>query len=169
MVRTSWIVHGEHNGKTWEKRGETGARAKPSSPCRPSLPSLFYLVSLSPVLYCLNAWNRLSLWGWNQMDNENFWEKGRAKGLDPGRNLPFPGDTAGKGGSYSPKPLVGSPLRGIKVSWNCPLLIFRPNWGLKGRKKPFWDRPPPPHPLSQGLEDRALPLPMLSEDLGPPL
>ena len=42
--------------KTWEKRGETGARAKPSSPCRPSLPSLFYLFSLSSVLYYLNAW-----------------------------------------------------------------------------------------------------------------
>ena len=25
-------------------------------------------------------------------------------------------------------------------------LIFRPNWGPKGRKQNFWDRPPPPYP-----------------------
>ena len=32
-------------------------------------------------------------------------------------------------------------------------LIFRPNWGPKGRKKNFWDRPQPPF-LSQGLDER---------------
>ena len=42
------------------------------------------------------------------------------------------------------------------------LLIFEPNWGPKGQKKFFKTRPP----LSQGLDDRALPL---SEGLDPPL
>ena len=33
-----------------------------------------------------------------------------------------------------------------------PLLIFRPNWGPKGRKKLFWILPPPPPTLSQDLD-----------------
>ena len=37
------------------------------------------------------------------------------------------------------------------------LLICRPNWGPKGRKTFFWDRPPP-SPLAQGLDDRCYPL-----------
>ena len=80
-----------------------------------------------------------------------------------------PGDTAGNGGSYSPKPLVGSPLRGIKVSWNCPPPYFQTKLRPEGLKKTFLRPSPPPHPLSQGLDDRALPLSVLSEDLGPPL
>ena len=79
------------------------------------------------------------------------------RGWTQGGTFPSPGDTAGKGGSYSPKPLVGSPLCGIKVSWNCPILIFRPNWGLKGREKPFWDRPPTP-PLITGFRWPGPPL-----------
>ena len=37
-------------------------------------------------------------------------------------------------------------------------LIFKPNWGPKGRKKIFDTiPPPPPAPLSQGLDDRSPP------------
>ena len=47
-----------------------------------------------------------------------------------------------------------------------PPLIFRPNWGPKGRII-FETAPPPlPSPLSQGLDDRAS---HLSEGLDPPL
>ena len=46
-------------------------------------------------------------------------------------------------------------------------LIFRPNWGLKGRKKILFETSPPsPLHLSQGLDDQA---PPLSEGLDPPL
>ena len=49
--------------------------------------------------------------------------------------------------------------RGLGGSASPPL-IFRPDWGPKGRKKFFGDRPPPPPPppptpLSQGLDDRS--------------
>ena len=45
-------------------------------------------------------------------------------------------------------------------------LIFRTNWGPKGRKKIFW-RPAPHLPLSKGLDDRFPP--PLSRALGPAL
>ena len=38
-------------------------------------------------------------------------------------------------------------------------LIFRPKWGPKGGKKVFGDCPPPP--LSQGLDDRPTPSPLI--------
>ena len=49
-----------------------------------------------------------------------------------------------------------------------PRLIFRPNWGPKGREIFFLARPPPHSspPLCQGLDYRA---PPLSEGLDPPL
>ena len=40
-----------------------------------------------------------------------------------------------------------------------PHLIFRTKWGPKGPKIFFWDRAPPPPPLSDGL-DPALTLPL---------
>ena len=43
-------------------------------------------------------------------------------------------------------------------------LIFRTNWGSKGRKKFFWDQA---SPLSQGLDDQSPPT--LSGGLDPPL
>ena len=46
-----------------------------------------------------------------------------------------------------------------------PPLIFRPKWGPKGRKN-IWGRLPPP--LSQALDDPPPPSP-LSEGLNPPL
>ena len=40
-----------------------------------------------------------------------------------------------------------------------PPVIFRPNWGLKGRKKLFWSPPPPPFLfLSKSLDNGAPPL-----------
>ena len=53
--------------------------------------------------------------------------------------------------------------RGGAMGGRSPI-IFRPNWGPKGRKNCFGDQPPPP-PLSQGL----LTAPLLSEGLDPPL
>ena len=45
-----------------------------------------------------------------------------------------------------------------------PPLIFRPNWGPRGRKNFFWRLPPPPPP-SKDLDDR----PPLSQGLDPAL
>ena len=44
-------------------------------------------------------------------------------------------------------------------------IIFRPNWGPKGRTNCFGHQPPPPPPLSQVL----LTAPLLSDGLDPPL
>ena len=42
-------------------------------------------------------------------------------------------------------------IQGRGTGTQAPL-IFKPKWGLKAIK---WRRPPPPHPLTKGLDDRA--------------
>ena len=46
-------------GKRGGKRAKIGVRAI-SCPSLPSLSSFFFVVNISPALYCLNAWNRLA-------------------------------------------------------------------------------------------------------------
>ena len=52
--------------------------------------------------------------------------------------------------AFTPVRNLGEGIGGIGLS--SPPLIFRPDWGPKGRKKFFGDRPPPPppHPFISG-------------------
>ena len=61
------------------------------------------------------------------------------------------GDTLGTKASV-PWMVVG--MGSVNNQWRVQPLIFRPNWGPKGRKNVFW-RPGPP--LSKGLDDRLPP------------
>ena len=61
------------------------------------------------------------------------------------------GDTLGTKASV---PWMVAGMGSVNNQWRVQPLIFRPNWGPKGRKNVFW-RPGPP--LSKGLDDRLPP------------
>ena len=65
---------------------------------------------------------------------------------------------------FGTTPLIANLLSGGSRRGAPPSLIFRPNWGPKGRKKCFWDRPP-----YLRVWTPALPSPPLSEGLNPTL
>ena len=57
-------------------------------------------------------------------------------------------------------PKLGFSNNQWRIQWGRPRphLIFKPNWGPKGRKKFLGEAGPLPPPLSQGQEDGASPL-----------